>query len=90
MGVQANKGRSSNLLQKGARRPIPIPGKLNDELKDGTLSPFERSAKRLAPFQKYKYIYIQLRLRKRRNGMKTIKVIIEKADRNYSAYLGWH
>ncbi|WP_321480473.1 type II toxin-antitoxin system HicA family toxin [uncultured Bacteroides sp.] len=28
----------------GARRPIPIPGKLNDDLKDGTLGSILREA----------------------------------------------
>lgn len=30
--------------KKGARRPIPIPGKLSDDLKDGTLGSILREA----------------------------------------------
>ena len=30
--------------KKGARRPIPIPGNLNDDLKDGTLGSILREA----------------------------------------------
>lgn len=32
------------ITKKGARRPIPIPGKLSDDLKDGTLGSILREA----------------------------------------------
>jgi predicted RNA binding protein YcfA (HicA-like mRNA interferase family) len=38
------KGDHRIYYKKGARRPIPIPGKLNDELKDGTLGSILREA----------------------------------------------